>query len=638
MWYFFQKTPGTKAREPMQGEFFSVGTIDSEAQALVREAVQNSLDARLEGGTTVRMRFYVSGTSGALSADRSGKYFDSEAWSHFQARKNGLSDVPEPGDPCAFVVIEDFETTGLFGDHKQWDFNPDTDEKNAFYFFFRAEGQSGKSDTDRGRWGIGKFVFPKSSRVRSFFGLTIREDGERLLAGQSVLRSHHVEGKPFTPDGWFGEIEEGEGHDLPVAILEAEQIDDFVADFCISRKTETGLSVVIPFVTKDFEGSALFRAVMKDYFFPILTGELEVEVASPDRAEVLDSSNILDQLEKNDGELADTLGLARLAKWGTGLDEAEFIELEAPDVDRKKPLWSKNMISDDLADRIREELANERPVAIRVPIAIRPKDTEPINTEFRIYLENADKSAVGTPLFIREGIVITDVRARKLGGTRALVVIDHKPLATLLGDAENPAHTQWQYDGGNFKGKYTNGADYLNFVRWSVSELGRIVFDAGKEKDESLLLDIFYLPETDEDAKNRKKPKTDKQKGDDPDKDPPVIEPKKKAYRLGRLDTGFRISGNPDVEDKPREIIIRVAYNRRRGSVFRKRKGLVPDFDLSDDATPLTIDMRNAKITESSENHIAIIVEGNDFELSVSGFDPNRDLVVDPRVREVPDA
>ena len=37
-------------------------------------------------------------------------------------------------------------------------------------------------------------------------------------------------------------------------------------------------------------------------------------------------------------------------------------------------------------------------------------------------------------------------------------------LGMLLGDAENPAHTEWQSKGENFRGKYTFGASVLDFV------------------------------------------------------------------------------------------------------------------------------------------------------------------------------
>jgi hypothetical protein len=67
-WRFREHLPGEPVRNPIQGEFFSNETIANDAEALVREGIQNSLDARL-GASPVIVRIYVSGQEGALSPD-----------------------------------------------------------------------------------------------------------------------------------------------------------------------------------------------------------------------------------------------------------------------------------------------------------------------------------------------------------------------------------------------------------------------------------------------------------------------------------------------------------------------------------------------------------------------------------------
>jgi hypothetical protein len=200
-WHFSQPKPGDKNREPILGEFFATEAISNPAEALVREAIQSSLDAGLD--SLVQVRFYVSGEAGALSPASAAPYFEG-AWPHILACGNGLRNAPESGDSCPFLTFEDFGTSGLTGDIAQW--HEKTDINNPFYYFFRAEGQSGKGEQDRGRWGVGKTVFPRSSRIVEYFGLTVRfDDNERLLMGQSVLKSHSVADNYFSPDGYFGE-------------------------------------------------------------------------------------------------------------------------------------------------------------------------------------------------------------------------------------------------------------------------------------------------------------------------------------------------------------------------------------------------------------------------------------------------
>ena len=163
-WYFKEISPSFKNREAMQGEFFASG---STIKSLIRESFQNSLDAKLndcEG--PVKIRIYFSDEENALHTEQISP-FVSDAWAHFQARDNGLRNRPGNDEQCRYLVIEDFNTTGLNGDISEYT----TPEKtNSFYSFFRAEGQSNKRETDRGRWGIGKFVFPKASRIKTLFG------------------------------------------------------------------------------------------------------------------------------------------------------------------------------------------------------------------------------------------------------------------------------------------------------------------------------------------------------------------------------------------------------------------------------------------------------------------------------------
>ena len=109
-WHFNELRPGNKDRQPTQGEFFATDAISSVAEALVRESVQNSLDAGIESsGKPVRVRFYLGTGEHALPASEARKYFR-DGWKHFTADGNGLDDVPETGMSCPFLVVEDFET------------------------------------------------------------------------------------------------------------------------------------------------------------------------------------------------------------------------------------------------------------------------------------------------------------------------------------------------------------------------------------------------------------------------------------------------------------------------------------------------------------------------------------------------
>lgn len=76
--------------------------------------------------------------------------------------------------------------------------------------------------------------FPRSSRIRSFFGVTVRHDDKnRVLVGQSIVRSHHVGEKSFTPDGWFGKKPDRNEASCPVT--DQRFINKFAADFRLNQ-------------------------------------------------------------------------------------------------------------------------------------------------------------------------------------------------------------------------------------------------------------------------------------------------------------------------------------------------------------------------------------------------------------------
>src|SRR5262245_23237028 len=160
-WHFNVLRRGDRIRDPIQGEFFASESIDGPAEAVVREGIQNSLDANPRDpsdqpvSTTVRVRIFVSGADGALSGSRLRPYMEG-AWEHLHAERNGLHEPPGEGAPCPFLVVEDFCTTGLTGDPGQWEDRPGVG--NPFFYFFRAEGRSQKGEDYRGRWGVGKAV------------------------------------------------------------------------------------------------------------------------------------------------------------------------------------------------------------------------------------------------------------------------------------------------------------------------------------------------------------------------------------------------------------------------------------------------------------------------------------------------
>ena len=217
-WRFRRMLPGEMNIDPIESEFFSTEALDSMSDALVRESIQNSLDARA-GEAEVRVRFMFGSVGPSVSA----RYF-SDLGPHLGAAGSGLTQLPDLSGELDYLLVEDFGTRGLQGDPSQSE-DQALDEsipRNDFYYFWRNVGHSRKHASELGRWGLGKIVFPAASRINSFLAVTVRADDRRcLLMGQSVLRIHRLENARHYPYGYFGVFDGDFAEPLEDATLEA---------------------------------------------------------------------------------------------------------------------------------------------------------------------------------------------------------------------------------------------------------------------------------------------------------------------------------------------------------------------------------------------------------------------------------
>jgi hypothetical protein len=164
-WQFYLQQPTDPIHNPISGEFFSTEAVGNVTEALIREGIQNTLDAREKKADGSRKpanaRIFLSDTAGAIPANRALRWFGT-LWSHVMAPGNGLRNQPATDESCPFLVFEDFGTIGLTGNPEEHQVVDDVE--NHFLNFFRAEGHSDKGAQDRGSWGVGKTVFPRASR------------------------------------------------------------------------------------------------------------------------------------------------------------------------------------------------------------------------------------------------------------------------------------------------------------------------------------------------------------------------------------------------------------------------------------------------------------------------------------------
>jgi hypothetical protein len=614
-WAFRAMQRGELNVDPIQSEFFSIEALDGLTEALVRETIQNSLDAG-KPGKKVKVRFWLSGAGHAVSSKIAAKYF-SGVRDHLEAKASGLQSVPEVGADVPFLTIEDFETRGLRGNPKQE--KDESGVKNDFYYFWRNVGRSVKEEKDRGRWGLGKNVFPASSQINTFFGLTVRdEEPTALLMGQSVLKVHEILGERRYPYGYFGLIEKDE---FAMPTDDAAFLKQFAEDFSITRKAEPGLTLVIPFPDSDVTVDRIVRSVIRQYFFPILAGNLIVTIGTNGNEILLDNSTLLPTIGGMDeGFRRDFEPLLHLAEWACRVEN--FIEVQEvpPEI---APQWQEGALAAEIVSAMRPKFEKGERVAFHVPLTVKPKDGDPQKSHFYVFLQRDLTMENHRAAFIREGLIITDAVKTKLSGVYAIVVVEDKALATLLGDSENPAHTEWQSRSGHFKGRYQQGPSTLSYVKNSAAYLIQLLTSSKEESDPTALADVFFVPKAPAPDEARKLTIKKPTPGTEPPEALPGVEPKLPTVRVTQLKGGFAIHG---VENRriPDSVKVNVAYEIRRGNPFKRYHPA--DFEI--DKAPVQIELEGAEVLKTERNQLVIGHLKTGFKIAVTGFDPARDLVI----------
>ena len=615
-WFFRTMARGELNVDPIQSEFFSTEAIDGLTEALVRESIQNTLDAT-PSGHTARVRFWHSGQEKALKANSA--YLNGLA-DHLHANGSGLASVPKLEEGTPFLLVEDFGTRGLSGDPEQ---DKDTGEKNNFYYFWRNVGRSGKKEGDRGRWGLGKNVFAASSKINTFFGFTVRADSpSTLLLGQSVLKVHEIDGNRKYPYGYFANVDPADQFALPITDIAA--LEQFREDFQLIRTTETGLSIAVLSPDPEITELGILKAVLRQYFYPIMKGLLIVSVTNEGSEIEVNQQTVTAHIVAMDEQFKSELEpMLRLAEWALAADSHVTVKQPASN---SAPKWELGSIPDEIVSTLRPVFEQGNRLAFKVPVVVKRNNASEVASFFNVFLERDLTMQSHRPMFVREGLIITDAVKQKQRGIRALVVIEDKAIATLLGDAENPAHTEWQARSAHFKDRYRHGESTLRYVKNSIVSIVQMLTMTEDEEDLTALADVFFLPEPPSPDEKRKSEKRKPEPGPKPDIDDPPGPPETRPLRLTRVDGGFALTA-VKVASSAR---ITAAYEVRRGNAFKRYDPA--DFEFGDKWIQVLTEKTSVVEAKGNQLTVGPLEEGS--KIIVTGFDSARDLAVRVSVEE----
>ena len=275
-------------------------------QALVREAIQNSLDAARSEDSPVIVTFKRSSVDThnypmLFQLSRHMKacinfWKSDDAKKRFEPMIEYIEDAWK-SDKIHYLEISDENTTGM-GYRKGSTTSP-------FYAFVKSIGNSVKQNTAKGgSHGFGKAAYFNASRIRTVLISSLTDSGQYVFEGVSGLCTHELDGKKrehygFYTNSWFGDAEDPitNKEDIPVRFVRKEVgTSAFVLGVDYSeRGTERMKKRIMESVITNFWGAIIDRKL-----------EIHLAIDKKDEPETINSDNIFEWAELYFPDVDDT--------------------------------------------------------------------------------------------------------------------------------------------------------------------------------------------------------------------------------------------------------------------------------------------------------------------------------------------
>lgn len=609
-WSFNRSYPSDVDMEVTQIEQFDNEEIKL-GNSLVREVIQNSMDAHDKGAEPVEIHFSIRNLTelGTLKV---------------KLLREMLKPIEDHLDVCGksipidssarLLCIEDFNTTGLTGKIDQKD-------GENFSNFWRVMGTSSKKGDAGGRRGLGKLVFSASSKIRTVFGVTRRKGDNDLLAmGQVILKTHFIDKLKYKPHGfWHDDIWEDQD-DFQLPTTDETELENLQYISGFKRKRESGFSILIPYIRDNITERGLIDNVLENYYFSILSNQLVVKVNK-----TIINADTFERIYKKSKHTKATIPLDFVSSVSKLLKENKEV-IRVNTVDLKN--FPKNFLSNrDLAS-MRERYKNRELIHVVVPIMLREKTEEgsiEYKGEYNLFLRSLRKNDSAFKFFARGPLTLIGERRFFNGSCQAGFIAETgNYAASFLGDAENPAHTHWDANAELLRERWHIGRPSpLKVMRNSLQELFNLVAKQEESKENDLLSKFFAL--------SRKK---SNQGPDGPvdeshievRPDPPASD-QQVGFTIEWNEEGFTLKPDAqlDFEHISKKVRLEMAFDSIGGDALGKYDRL--DFDLNDPST-IEYSCTGGKAHTIDSNVLDANVINSDFSITVTLKDFKRDLFV----------
>lgn len=253
---------------------------------LAREAIQNSVDAALEGAPKVLVKFRAA--SVANSAKKA--FIEATGLADIAERidlldlprPNCLQSLDKPRTALQLLYIDDYHSVGLSGGAH--------DKGSNFYRLLLSLGDRSKNRSSKGTggsYGFGKSVYSSSSAIQTIFAYTrfVDDSGEEQtrIFGCGYYASHIFGGDDFSGRAWFGVVRkrDAQGRTVvdPVEGNPANKLAEALG-FELRKEGSLGTSILIVDAEVDVKGIV---TGVEEWWWPrLIEHKLDVEVHDAD--------------------------------------------------------------------------------------------------------------------------------------------------------------------------------------------------------------------------------------------------------------------------------------------------------------------------------------------------------------------
>lgn len=295
-WYF-DEAPKNQDLGPNDAKF---EIFKPDVNSLVRESIQNSMDAFVDASTPVRMSFQLKSFQGSSYPN----FFNlgNHAKGCITYWGDSAKDVFDPiiesiqqssgRERLYYIEVSDSNTTGM--DYEEGN------NKTKFHGFLHSTGASNKKSANSGgSFGIGKAAYFAMSPLRTIIVSTMMEDEhtkeqKHTFQGVAMLCTHQIGSILYTPTGFYST------NGVNPVVDETEIPERFKRDEPGTSINIMGYKIDTPSDKDDFYEKVKV-AVLRNFWLAIYNNKLEVVVGN----DTINSSNIIQLVEQYFPEISD---------------------------------------------------------------------------------------------------------------------------------------------------------------------------------------------------------------------------------------------------------------------------------------------------------------------------------------------